>query len=44
LRSVRLSAPVDGDKVKADFKKGVLKITLPKKEDAKAKKIQIKAE
>jgi len=42
-RDIALPSEVDEEKVKADFKKGVLKITLPKKEEAqrKAKKIEI---
>ena len=42
-RDIALSSEVDESKIKADFKNGVLKITLPKKEEArrKAKKIEI---
>jgi HSP20 family protein len=40
-RSFRLPAEVDADKVKAAFDKGVLKVTLPKAEAAKPKKIAI---
>lgn len=36
-RSFTLPDSVDGDKIKADYKEGVLKITLPKKEEAKRK-------
>jgi HSP20 family protein len=43
-RSVRLSTDVDPNKVKATYKDGVLKITLPKSEEVKPKKIEIKAE
>ncbi len=42
-RDIPLPSEVDASKVKADFKKGVLKIFLPKKEEAErqAKKIEI---
>ncbi len=43
-RSIRLPAPVKPEDIKASYKKGVLKITLPKKEEAKPKQITIKAE
>jgi len=43
-RSVRLPQEVQGDKIAAKYKDGVLKITLPKSEKAKAKEIKIKAE
>jgi HSP20 family protein len=45
VRSVPLSAEVDADKVQAEFSKGVLKVTLPKKPSAasETKKIAIKA-
>lgn len=42
-RSFTLPAAVDGDKVKAEYKDGVLKIVLPKKEEKKAKPITIAA-
>ncbi len=44
-RDIPLPAEVETDKVKAEFKKGVLKIRLPKKPEAqrKAKKIQVKS-
>lgn len=43
-RVIPLATPVDGEKVKASFKKGVLKVSLPKVEPEvkKAKKIEIK--
>lgn len=43
-RTVRLPNDIDIDAVSADFKDGVLKITLPKSKEAKekSKKIQIK--
>jgi HSP20 family protein len=43
-RSVRLPQEVQSDKIKANYKDGVLKITLPKSEEAKAKEIKIKVE
>lgn len=41
-RSFRLPVEIQPDKVEASFKKGVLKITLPKAETAKKKSIEIK--
>ena len=41
-RSFRLPHNVKADKVEATFDKGVLKITLPKTEEAKKKEIKIK--
>jgi len=41
-RSFQLPADVKTDKIDAAFEKGVLKITLPKTEQAKKKEIQIK--
>lgn len=43
-RSLRLPVSVDPDKIEAAYKQGVLTITCPKKEEVKAKPIQIKAE
>ncbi len=40
-RSLRLPVNVQIDKAKATFDKGVLKITLPKSEEARKKKIEI---
>ena len=40
-RSVRLPAEIDSEKAKADYKKGVLHITLPKVEKARSKEIKI---
>jgi len=42
-RSIKLPAAVDADKVDATYKKGILKIALPKKEEAKPKEIKVKA-
>jgi HSP20 family protein len=41
-RTVELPTSVEADKAKADYKNGVLEITLPKTEQVKAKKIPIK--
>ncbi|MBI2528369.1 MAG: Hsp20/alpha crystallin family protein [Candidatus Rokubacteria bacterium] len=43
-RSVRLPAPVDGSKVTAAFKNGLLTVTLPKAPGAKGMFIPVKAE
>jgi|WetSurSiteA1Bulk_404760.scaffolds.fasta_scaffold00295_6 HSP20 family protein len=45
-RSVPLPSEIDTNKVKADFKKGILTVTLPKTPQAikETKKIQVKAE
>lgn len=40
-RSVNLPAPVDAEKVKAAYKDGILKISMPKVESKKAKEIPI---
>ena len=42
-RSFSLPTAVDGDKVTADYKDGVLKIVLPKKEERKPKPIKVAA-
>ncbi|MFC2020468.1 Hsp20/alpha crystallin family protein [Chloroflexota bacterium] len=44
FRSVALPYPIKENKVSATFDKGVLEITLPKAEEAKAKRIEIKAQ
>jgi HSP20 family protein len=41
VRAFSLPDTVDGEKVKADYKNGVLTITLPKKEVAKPKMINV---
>ncbi len=41
-RTMRLPVDVDTDKVDAAYKDGVLKITLPKSETAKPRKIEVK--
>jgi len=43
-RNFRLSDQIDSEKVTARMDQGILKITLPKKEQAKPKKIEIKLE
>jgi HSP20 family protein len=40
-RTVTLPTPVAGDKVKADYKDGILTVTLPKTEEAKPKQIEV---
>jgi len=42
-RTIPLTTEVDKDKIKAKYKKGVLTITLPKVESAKAKRIAIES-
>jgi HSP20 family protein len=43
-RELTLPAPVDADKVEAKFEHGVLKLTLPKSEAARPRKIAVKGE
>ena len=43
-RSLRLPVGVEADKIEASYKQGVLTVTCPKKEEVKAKPIEIKAE
>jgi HSP20 family protein len=43
-RSVRLPREVQSNKIVASFKSGVLRVTLPKSEEAKKKEIKIKVE
>ena len=42
-RTGELPQYVDSDKVTAEFKHGVLTITLPKRKEAKARRIEVKA-
>jgi HSP20 family protein len=44
VRSVRLPREVQSDKISASYKDGILKIALPKSEEAKKKEIKIKVE
>jgi HSP20 family protein len=41
-RSVRLPMDVQGDKIKASFKHGVLMVKIPKSEESRKKEIEIK--
>lgn len=43
-RSLELPYAVDADKVKAVFRNGVLRVTLPRAEEDKPRKISVKAE
>ena len=40
-RSFSLPKAVESEKIKADLKNGVLTITLPKKEEAKPRQVQV---
>ena len=40
-RSFSIPASVDEEKIRAEYKDGILKIALPKKDQVKAKQIQI---
>ena len=42
-RSVALPASVNGDKAEAEYKNGILKVTIPKEMKVKPKKITIKS-
>ena len=42
VRTLRMPAPVDANKIEANYKNGVLTITCPKKEEVKPKAIEIK--
>ena len=41
-RSVALPVSVKSDSADAEYENGILKITIPKREDAKAKKVSVK--
>ena len=43
VRSFHLPAAVDQSKIKADFKDGLLRVVLPKRDEAKPREISIKA-
>jgi HSP20 family protein len=43
-RSVQLPKEVQSEKINASYKNGILKITLPKSEEAKKKEVKIKVE
>lgn len=43
-REMTLPAPVDADKVEAQFENGVLRLTLPKSEAARPRKITVKTQ
>jgi HSP20 family protein len=43
-RSLRLPGKVDPENIKAKFKKGVLTLTVPKPEEERGRKIEIKAD
>jgi HSP20 family protein len=40
---IELPEPVDADKVSAEFSNGVLTITMPKREEAKPRRIKVKS-
>ncbi len=42
VRSVALSVPVNRERVEASYKDGVLKIVLPKTEEAKPRQVQVR--
>jgi len=43
-RSIQLPKQVQSEKISASYKNGILKITLPKSEEAKKKEIKIKVD
>lgn len=44
FRSFTLPPNVNGDAINAQFKDGVLRLTLPKREEAKPKQIEVKVQ
>jgi HSP20 family protein len=43
LRTIELPVDIDPDKVTAEYRDGILRVTLPKAEAAKPKRIEVKA-
>ena len=43
-RTIRLPREVQSDKISASYRNGILKVTLPKSEEAKKKEVKIKVE
>ncbi len=43
-RVIRVPVTVDSNKIQAKYEKGILKVTLPKREEAKPKQIEVKVE
>ena len=43
-RSIRIPVDIHSEKIEAKYKNGILKITLPKKEESKPKEIKVKVE
>ncbi|WP_456430715.1 Hsp20/alpha crystallin family protein [Thermosulfuriphilus sp.] len=43
-RSIRIPAEVDPERIEASYRRGVLKVVLPKKEEARVKQIPVKTE
>ena len=41
-RAIKMPVPVDANRITAKYKKGVLTVTMPKKEGGKAKQIEVK--
>jgi HSP20 family protein len=44
VRTLELPKDVHADKVKAIFKNGILKVRLPKTEEAKAREVKVKVD